>query len=250
MTYPNGGTILPVRRISRVSGPSRILLDQTYLLGFGDMLIPRHLWIAMQRFDAWIEPALVAEWTRLIKFYASRRGERVDDGKIAVAMTWEVPTRDVRLARKQAIKLSKNGQLFCVWSGKRLSGELIWSAWPCGDLWNLMPTHRSVNQREKRSRLPADRLLRASEDRIINWWHAAYIQDQPSLREQFWLAASSSLPCIRAENDSLHDVFDAVSLQRVKLKHDQQVPEWMGEKYVGIAERPQVQEDIARDCEM
>jgi HNH endonuclease len=172
-------------------------------------------------------------------------------------MTWEVPTRDVRLAREQAIKLSKNGQLFCVWSGKRLSGELIdldhclpWSAWPCGDLWNLMPTHRSVNQREKRSRLPADRLLRASEDRIINWWHAAYIQDQPSLREQFWLEASSSLPCIRAENDSLHDVFDAVSLQRVKLKHDQQVPEWMGEKYVGIAERPQVQEDIARDCEM
>jgi hypothetical protein len=56
----------------------------------------------MQRFDAWIEPALVSEWTRLIKFYASRRGERVDDGKIAVAMTWEVPTRDVRLAREQA----------------------------------------------------------------------------------------------------------------------------------------------------
>ena len=102
MTYPNGGAILPVRRLSRVSGPSRILLDQTYLLGFGDMLIPRHLWIAMQRFDAWIEPALVSEWTRLIKFYASRRGERVDDGKIAVAMTWEVPTRDVRLAREQA----------------------------------------------------------------------------------------------------------------------------------------------------
>ena len=78
----------------------------------------------MQRFDAWIEPALVSEWTRLIKFYASRRGERVDDGKIAVAMTWEVPTRDVRLAREQAIKLSKNGQLFCVWSGKRLSSSL------------------------------------------------------------------------------------------------------------------------------
>ena len=53
-----------------------------------------------------------------------------------------------------------------------------------------------------------------------------------------------------AKNDSLHDVFDAVSLQRVKLKHDQQVPEWMGEKYVGIAEQPQVQEDIVRDCEM
>jgi hypothetical protein len=75
MTYPNGGAILPVKRTSRLSQPSRILLDRAYLSSFGDMLVPRHLWMALQRFGAWIEPALVAEWTRLIKFYASRQGK-------------------------------------------------------------------------------------------------------------------------------------------------------------------------------
>jgi SAM-dependent methyltransferase len=245
MTYPNGGVIFSIKRISRLFQPSRILLDNAYLSSFGDMLVPRHLWSALQRFDAWIEPAIVAEWTRLIKFYVSRQGRQVDDRKIAVAMTWDEPTRDVRVARERAIKLSENGQLFCVWSGKRLSIESLdldhcfpWSAWPCGDLWNLMPAHRNVNQKEKRSRLPADRLLRASEDRIVRWWDAGYNRDQPSIRERFWLEASSSLPSIRVGNDGLADVFDAICLQRMKLKHDQQVPEWPGETYVAASEWP------------
>ncbi len=154
-------------------------------------------------------------------------------------MTWEEPTRDVRLARERAIKLLEIGQLFCVWSGRRLSAVSVdvdhcfpWSAWPCGDLWNLMPAHRAVNQNEKRSRLPTDRLLRASSDRITDWWHSGYTQDQPSLRERFWLEAEASLPGIQAEKNNLQDLFEAVSLQRLKLRQDQQVPEWAGENYV------------------
>ena len=88
---------------------------------------------------------------------------------------------------------------------------------------------------EKRSKLPADRLLKASKDRIANWWEMAYTRDEPLLRERFWLEASASLPGVRAENDSLYDVFEAVCLRRMKLKHDQQVPEWAGEKYVAAA---------------
>jgi hypothetical protein len=65
------------------------------------MFIPRHLWKALQRFDVWIEPALVAEWTRLIKVYANGQGERVDIRKIADAMTWKEPTRDVAEAKNE-----------------------------------------------------------------------------------------------------------------------------------------------------
>jgi SAM-dependent methyltransferase len=239
MTYPNGGPIFPVVRIGRLPRPSRILLDEAYLSSFGHVQIPRHLWRTLQRFDAWIEPALVAEWSRLTKFYASRQGVQLDERKLAAAMTWEEPLRDVRVARERAIKLLEDSQLFCVWSGKRLSGETMdldhcfpWSAWPCSDLWNLMPTHRGVNQREKRSQVPADRLLRASQGRIIGWWQAAYTQAQALVRERFWLEAASSLPRVITANESLDDVFDAVCLQRMKLKNDQQVPEWAGERYV------------------
>jgi len=80
--------------------------------------------------------------------------------------------------------------------------------------------------------VPADRLLRASQGRIIGWWQAAYTQAQALVRERFWLEAASSLPRVITANESLDDVFDAVCLQRMKLKNDQQVPEWAGERYV------------------
>ena len=161
MTYPNGGKILPVNRVGRVPRPSRLVLDSAYVFAFGDMLVPRHLWKALQRFDAWIEPALVSEWIRLIKFYASRQGRSVEDSVVAVAMTWKELTRDVRVAREQALKLSQAGQLFCVWSGRKLIGDAVdldhcfpWAIWPCGDLWNLMPAHRTVNQGKREVACP------------------------------------------------------------------------------------------------
>lgn len=102
MTYPGGGPVLPVKRIGRVPWPETIHLDKAYLSGFGELLVPRHLWRALQRFDVWIEPALIAEWSRLMDVYAARQGRNITDGTIALAMTWSEPSRDVGIAREQA----------------------------------------------------------------------------------------------------------------------------------------------------
>jgi hypothetical protein len=40
-----------------------------------------------------------------------------------------------------------------------------WVAWPCGDLWNLLPSNRHVNQRLKRDRLVAAETLAGAHDR-------------------------------------------------------------------------------------
>ncbi|MDE0531127.1 MAG: hypothetical protein OXI01_06715 [Albidovulum sp.] len=110
---------------------------------------------------------------------------------------------------------------------------LPWTAWACGDLWNLMPAHRAVNQREKRARLPTDRLLQSAQERVVNWWEAAYVKnDAPIVSERFWLEAKSSLPTVDLGDKRLSDVFEAVCLQRIRLKHDQQVPEWSGERHL------------------
>src|SRR5690606_12590916 len=113
---------------------------------------------------------------------------------LAAAMVWDDPSRDVAVARQQAIRLSNERQLFCVWSGRRLTGPSLdldhcfpWSAWPCGDLWNLLPAHRTVNQQEKRARLPSDRLLRTAGARMIEWWESAYLTCDARLTERFWI---------------------------------------------------------------
>ncbi|MDA0702965.1 MAG: class I SAM-dependent methyltransferase [Proteobacteria bacterium] len=237
ITYPNGGPILRVIRMGRSGRVSEVRLDEAYLASFGEMLIPIHLWRALQRFNAWIEPALISEWIRLTKFYASRQGRSLEDARISEGMLWSEPIRDVRVAREQAERLLTAGPLHCVWSGRRLSsGDLDvdhcfpWAAWPCADLWNLMPAQRTVNQREKRDRLPSDQILRSAEDRIMTWWRSAY-QNSPDslLGERFTLEAGASLPSIMSSAAALEDVYAAVTLQRMRLKHDQQVPEWGGE---------------------
>ena len=192
----------------------------------------------MRRFGAWVEPALAPEWSRLIKSYASRQGVHVDDTAIAASMTWDEPTRDVGLARERALNMLSDGDLRCVWSGQILNRRSLdidhcfpWAAWTCGDLWNLMPAHRTVNQREKRAHLPTDRLLQSARDRVLNWWESAYVRDLPMVSERFWLEATSSLPNVDVDKKRLDDVFEAVCCQRIRLKDDQQVPEWIGERH-------------------
>jgi len=232
-----------VRAVRRGPGairrPADVLLEARYFASFGMMHVPMHLWTALQRYSVWIEPALVAEWIRLTKGYAAGQNRKIDHGRLAAAMTWPDPDRDVSDARGEAERLLAAGDLTCVWSGARLRGHFDidhcfpWAIWPCGDLWNLMPVQRKINQREKRDLLPGDRILRSAQDRILTWWNSAYRdRSRPVLAERFTLEAAASLPGITSTRPHLDDVYSALSLQRMRLRHNQLAPEWSGEKYL------------------
>ena len=105
MRYPDGRAILPVKRLWRVRQADMVLLALDYLCSFGKLYVPHHLWKALQRLDAWIEPALISEWSRLIRVYAASQGRRVNEESIATAMAWSEPSRDIGIARQQAIRL-------------------------------------------------------------------------------------------------------------------------------------------------
>ena len=220
--------------------PGGVRLDERYLVSFGTMLVPTHLWVAAQRFAPWIEPAIVAEWARVTRSYAASLDRPLDDAgraRLWDAMAWEDPKRDVGRARKEAVRLLAEQPLHCVWSDRSLCVEELdidhcfpWAVWPCGDLWNLLPTHRAVNQ-SKKDRLPSDRLLRKAEDRIIGWWCDAYRADRHGpLGQLFRLEAAVSLPGLEGTEIDLEGCFSAVTLQRRRLQQNQQVPEWSGAK--------------------
>ena len=243
ITYPNSKRpvlLFSVRGPVTNSRPVDIRIDEIFLSSFGTMRVPAHLWVAIQRFSAWIEPAILAEWIRVTQRYAATQERALDEARLAAAMTWSDPSRDVRIPRERAEQLLTARRLHCVWSGKRLSAANLdidhcfpWTVWPCGDLWNLMPAHRTVNQREKRDRLPADPLLRTAQERILDWWNAAYREnpDHP-LAERFALEASVSLPGVVPSDADLDSYYSALNLQRLRLKQNQQVPEWSGAPYL------------------
>ena len=233
--FPNGMAAFPTRRGGRISQPSLVTLDEGYLSTFGVFLVPNHLWFAFQRFGAWIEPALVFEWSRLIRRYAQRQGQKVDEGSIAAAMQWSDPRRDVQLAKARAQELLSVGKLHCVWSGRLLTRQNLdidhcipWSAWPCEDLWNLVPTSRSVNQRLKRDRLPSADLLRTARARIEDWWSSGYLNGiLPSLKGRFFIEAKASLP-IASDTAGIEQVSFGLEFLQRRIHRDQQVSVWDG----------------------
>ena len=249
LTLHDGSPVFPVKSRQSESAAGRGRLDAPYLWSFGSFSVPRHLWRAFQRYNVWIEPALVAEWMRMMNDYARKQGRKLDEAAVTQGMVWSEPGRAVDVSRGRALRLLDQGTLRCVWSGNPLTRTTLdidhcfpWSAWPCGDLWNLLPASRNINQRQKRDKLPADRALRRAKDRIIDWWDAGYVRaDDRPLTEQFTLEASATLPTLDLPTSSLEDaftgarldppledVFSAVSLQRLRLSNDQQIPEWQG----------------------
>jgi len=92
-------------------------------------------------------------------------------------------------------------------------------------LWNLLPALRSVNQSQKSDRLPSAERLAKAREIIVDWWTAGYTNNTNALiGERFRTEATASLPgIIEAPPET---IFDGMEFQRLRLHHDQQVPEW------------------------
>ena len=217
-------------RPPRLDGP--LILDAERLWSYGGLRVPGHLWRAMQRLGPWIEPVLLAEWGRLVQDYGEGQGQPVAPGTVEALLSWQEPERGTRIARLAAARLLEGPGLTCVWSGTRLSPAqldidhcLPWSAWPCGDLWNLLPASRRLNQHQKRDRLPSPAALSQARGRVIGWWTEAWLADA-ALRERFEREAAAALPL--SGPPTPETAFEGLAWRRLRLAQDQQLTEWSG----------------------
>lgn len=243
MTFP--GTKDPVFNAFRKKPIRRagyIFLDESYLRSFGEMQIPLHLWKALSRYDAWIEPAIQSEWIRLMESYQDRLDLKKDFSAMIEAMKWSEPRRDVSMVREIARRFLEKDRLFCVWSGKKLTEKTLdidhcfpWAAWPCDDLWNLFPSNGSVN-RNKKDRLPSSKILFKASERMMEWWDVAFSKNEnQSIRQRFYVEAKGTLVVDPSQSSDyknlktpLDKIFSALSLKRISLKSDQGIEEWDG----------------------
>ena len=83
-----------------------------------------------------------------------------------------------------------------------------------------------MNQNQKSDRLPSAERLAEAKEIIVDWWTAGYVRNANALiGQRFLTEARASLPGI-IEAPSPETIFEGVELQRIRLHHDQQVPEW------------------------
>jgi SAM-dependent methyltransferase len=213
----------------RKATPELLRIDDAFLWSLGDFHVPAEIWHALCHHNVWIEPVLVAEWIRLMTGY-SQEPAHVRD-KAGALLAWGDPERDTRLARAAVERLRASGKsIYCVWSGQQLKDQFEidhcfpFSAWPCDDLWNLMPASKKVNL-DKSNRLVTNDALQRSAPVIEEWWSNAYIGNSEESRDRFFSEAQQTLPLHSSRVNSI-DVIDAMKLHRIRLHQDQQLQNW------------------------
>ncbi len=236
LTFADNSPVFPTTygALPRSGEFSSITLE--LLWRYGVTRVPLGVWQALRRMAAWVEPMLVAEWLRLTKEYAARLGTEVSAEVVLNALRWTEPERDTSLVRALAARRLVAGQaVSCVWSGRDLAAEtfdidhcLPWSAWACGDLWNLLPAARVVNQRQKRDRIISAGVLNEAKPRILAWWQEGYLAAGPALRARFTEEARTTLPTGRDGGLDLEDLFQALDFRRLRLRQETQMAEWAG----------------------
>lgn len=228
--------IFDVRPRRRVTTPDRLVVDDSFLWSLGEFHLPAEIWQALCHHNVWIEPVLVAEWVRLIVGYAGPNAPSIRD-KANALLAWADPERDTRLARETVERIRLAGKtVYCVWTGNRLRDQFEidhcfpFSAWPCDDMWNLMPTGKKVNL-EKSNRLVTMEMLERSAEHIVGWWTEAYITPSTESKMRFFSEAKQTLP-IYSEALDVTEVIDAMKLHRIRLNRDQGLRAWPQIPYV------------------
>ena len=207
-----------------------LILSKEYLSEFGTFRIPALLWQTLGQFACWLDPAIVREWRQLIIPWQSGGGINSTDDR---AFEWASSQRETSTVTSRAHQIREDGfPLSCIWSAKRLGRRsnleidhcFPWSRWPNNDLWNLLPTSAEIN-RKKRDRLPAAETLAAAQQRMVHWWDSAWVDT--AHEEQFFMEANYALPGLSDGLPSLEAIHEATQHQRVRLRQDQQIPEWL-----------------------
>ena len=181
---------------------------------------------------------IVSEWVRTMATYSGNKQYAALDKRAYLnqALNWLEPIRTTTEVRNRFDALKSNQKMQCVWSAKALKHKydidhsMPFSRWPNNDLWNLVPSDQQVNN-EKRDRLPTERKLIDAKERLLDWWKMAWLDDvsitnNVALKQRFFAEANIALPGLPSCNLSVDDLFEALLLQRGRLKEMQQLSEW------------------------
>ncbi|NQZ93555.1 MAG: methyltransferase domain-containing protein [Moritella sp.] len=229
ITLPNSDINVFEVDSKTVRARDSLFLDMESLSQWGEFSLPETVWNAFSRYACWVEPVLVSEWMKTMKGY---RGNQSPRQQLAIvnSLDWLEAKRSTAESRARFDLLRQQQEQQCVWSGKVLKQEFAidhcmpFARWPNNDLWNLLPSDSKVNG-QKSDSLPTAKKLKDAKFRITDWWQQAWTDDDTQ-STRFFAEANIALPGLTINNTSIDDLFEALELQRGRLKEMQQLREW------------------------
>lgn len=242
ITYPNSDKSVFEVHGKTVRAKDNLFLDLPTLNAWGEFSLPEHLWTAFNRYACWIEPVLISEWVKTMAGYQGNQQYQSPEKQYQLfsALNWLEAKRSTTEVRNrfESLKQTSGTKHNCVWTDKSLQKAyaidhcLPFARWPNNDLWNLLPSDVKANG-QKSDRLPTEIKMKNAKERITDWWEDAWLSksEQNSLElvnseQRFFAEANIALPGLESDNNSVDDLFEALLLQRGRLKEMQQLREW------------------------
>ena len=88
--------------------------------------------------------------------------------------------------------LQREGQVYCVWTGRKISNYDIdhlipFSVWKNNDLWNLLPSDSKINN-QKRDKIPSPEIIERQKNLILDYWEIIFENQTTRFQKEIQVA--------------------------------------------------------------
>jgi hypothetical protein len=162
----------PVRRSSSID-------IETLIKNFGKFSIPIEYYEAFKIIGSFVngQDSILFKWA---EFSVNASGNNLTIHKVlGEVLKSPITSRDIKESKKLYKEiLQKGGNVFCVWTGRKISNYDIdhlipFSVWKNNDLWNLLPSDSRINN-QKRDKIPIPEVIERQKNLIIDYWEIIY----------------------------------------------------------------------------
>jgi len=179
---------------------SKAVMDREFLIqNFGTFSFPVEYGEAFKILGSFMngQDSILFKWA---EFSVNASRQNLSMAKV-VNEVLRSPITEREIAESKKIYrdiLKREGEVFCVWTGKKMPSYDIdhvipFSIWKNNDLWNLLPSDSKINN-QKRDKIPSPDLIEKQKDRILQYWEILY-QSQPSrFQKEFQIALLGNRP--------------------------------------------------------
>ena len=166
---------------------------------FGTFSIPRDYYEAFKILGSFIngQDSILFKWAEF-SVNASRRDLSIAK-VVNEVLRSPITQREISESKKIYREiLNREGQVFCVWTGRKISTYDIdhvipFSIWKNNDLWNLLPSDSKMNK-QKRDKIPSPDLIGKQKDLILQYWEILYQSQQNRFQKEFQIALLGNRP--------------------------------------------------------
>lgn len=160
---------------------------------FGTFTIPLDYYEAFKILDSFIggQDAILFKWA---EFSVNASGQELSVNRVLNEVL-KSPITERHIAESKKLYqdiLQTQGQVHCVWTGKKITSYAIdhvvpFAVWKNNDLWNLLPAAAKINA-QKRDKIPAPELIERQRDHILEYWELLHENQQQRFQKEIQVA--------------------------------------------------------------